>query len=50
MEKIKCIVDELKDYAQNESSVISTTVAINHIAQSAVMLIWNQIKNSTDHW
>lgn len=49
-ERIKHIVQELKDFAREQPTVLVERVDVNRIIRSAVTLTWNRIKNTTDHF
>jgi len=48
-QRIKTIVDELRDYARERPADFTTTVQINNIVKSALILISNLLKKSTDN-
>ena len=48
--RIKQIVDELKNYVRDNSADLNQSVDINEVLNSAVSLLSNMIKNSTNHF
>ncbi len=48
--KIKGIVLDLKDYARQESSALQQPMDLNQVADAAVRLTRNAVKNSTHHF
>ena len=48
--KIKGIVHDLKDYARQESTAHQQTMDLNLVAEAAVRLTRNAVKNSTNHF
>jgi len=49
-ERIKGIVEELRDYAREHPADITETIHINHVVTSALALLSNLLKNSTHHF
>ena len=49
-QRIKRIVDDLRDYARHESDNNFSLVDLNDIAEAAVRLVHNPLKNSTEHF
>jgi PAS domain S-box-containing protein len=49
-ERIKHIVDELKNYVRDRSADLTQSVDINEVIKSSVSLLSNMIKNSTNHF
>jgi PAS domain S-box-containing protein len=48
--RIKQIVDDLKNYVREESSDLTQPVNINAVLESAVSLVSNMVKKATDHF
>jgi len=48
--RIKHIVDELKNYVRDDSADLTQSVDINEVLKSAVSLLANMIKNSTNRF
>jgi PAS domain S-box-containing protein len=48
-QRIKSIVDELRDYSRQQPADFTTTIKINNIVKSAMILVANLVKKSTDH-
>jgi C4-dicarboxylate-specific signal transduction histidine kinase len=48
--RIKQIVDELKNYVRDNTADLNQEVDINEVLQSTVSLLANMIKNSTHHF
>jgi PAS domain S-box-containing protein len=48
--RIKHIVDELKNYVRDKSADLTQSVDINEVLKSAVSLLSNMIKKSTNHF
>ncbi len=48
--RIKQIVDELKNYVRDNTADLNQSVDINEVLKSAVSLLSNMIKNSTNHF
>jgi PAS domain S-box-containing protein len=48
--RIKHIVDELKNYVRDRSADLTQSVDINAVIKSSVSLLFNMIKNSTNHF
>jgi signal transduction histidine kinase/ABC-type uncharacterized transport system substrate-binding protein len=49
-ERIKHIVNDLKDFSRNDSPTHNDTIDLNELVQTSVRLLKNTIKNSTDHF
>ncbi|MDA3902220.1 MAG: ATP-binding protein [Desulfuromusa sp.] len=49
-ERIKNIVSDLKDFSRNDTPNHDDLIDINDLARTAIRLINNMIKNSTDHF
>jgi PAS domain S-box-containing protein len=49
-ERIKQIVDDLKNYVRQDTSDIAQSVDINAVLRSAISLVSNMINKSTDHF
>lgn len=48
--RIKRIVNDLKDFSRNDTPLLDESVDMNEVAQAAVRLLGNSIKNSTDRF
>jgi signal transduction histidine kinase len=48
--RIKRIVDDLKNYVRNDTADLNQSVDINAVLKSAVALLSNMIKKSTNHF
>jgi len=48
--RIKRIVEDLKDFARHENDDVSELVSLNEIAATAIRLVENSIRKSTDHF
>ena len=49
-ERLKHIVDELKNYVRDKSADLTQSVDINEVLKSTVSLLSNMIKKSTNHF
>jgi signal transduction histidine kinase len=48
--RIKRIVEDLKDFARQDNSKLDETVSLNNIVKAAIRLVDNSIKNATNHF
>ncbi len=48
--RIKAIVKELRDYTMVHPSITINEIQINHVVKSAITLLSNMIKRTTDHF
>ncbi|OEU67036.1 MAG: hypothetical protein BA863_15120 [Desulfovibrio sp. S3730MH75] len=49
-QRIKSIVNDLRDFARQDSSYTDETIDVNQAVQAAVRLVNNTIKKATDHF
>jgi len=49
-ERIKKIVNSLKDYSRKDSGKLNQSVNLNEVAESAVTIVFNLVKKSTRHF
>ncbi len=49
-QRIKRIVDSLRNYARNDSADLNQEVDVNHVVESSIVLLSNMIQKTTDHF